>query len=158
MKKIKKLYNNRVYSVLQSGWTDIVAEKLWQEEKLDCVISFKTHKVYISNEARCYVYCRSNYAITFCREEAKRLKDFGDKNPPILPFSAVLRKAKEKKLLKQHGLVFSNPVLNLLHNAKYGKYAGSIISISLLPFYCIYWMPEQQLMYKTRCKSDRNAF
>lgn len=219
MKPVKKIYNNRVYWVLQSGWTDVVAEKLWQQQKLDCIFSFKKHNVHVSNEARCYVYFRGNCvecaaiiecillkipaddtdvifkckiknicfakhtnikkrhlkgkrrvmvanvmikqhkdAITFRREEAKRLKDFGDKNPPILPSSAVLRKAKEEILLKQHGLIFSNPILNLLNNAKYGKYAGSIISISLLPFYCIYWTPEQQLMYATRCKNDSEAF
>lgn len=161
MKPIKKIYNNHAYSVLQSGRTDIIAEKLWQQQKLDCIISFKKHKVYISNEARCYVYCRGNCvecaatiecilfkmpvddtdvifkckiknmcsanlhtniqkrhlkgkrrvmvadimikqhkdAITFRRDEAKRLKNFGDKNPPILPSSAVLRKAKEEILL-----------------------------------------------------------
>lgn len=97
-------------------------------------------------------------AITFQREEAKRFKDFGDKNPPILPSSAVLRKAKEERLLKQHGLIFSNPVLNLLNHAKYSKYIGSIISISLLSFYCVYWTPEQQLIYTTRCKNDPEAF
>lgn len=96
-------------------------------------------------------------AVTFRREEAKRLKDFGDKNPPILPSSAVLRKPKEERLLKQH-LIFSNPILNLLDNAKHGKYAGSIISIGLLPFYCIYWIPKQQLIYITRCKNDPEAF
>lgn len=55
--------------------------------------------------------------IIFRREEARHIKDFGDKSPPILPSSAVLRKAKEERILKQHGLIFSNPVLNLLNNA-----------------------------------------
>jgi len=41
-------------------------------------------------------------AITFRREEAKRLKDFGDKSPPILPSLTVLRKAKEERMLKQY--------------------------------------------------------
>lgn len=82
-------------------------------------------------------------AVIFRREEAKRLKDFGDKSPPILPFSTVLRKAKEERMLKQYGLIFSNPVLNLLNNARYNKYTGSIINISLLPFYCMYRSPEQ---------------
>lgn len=77
-------------------------------------------------------------AITFRREEAKRLKEFGDKSPPILPSSTVLRKAKEERLLKQHGLLFSNPVLNLLNNAKCSRYTNSIISIGILPFFCMY--------------------
>lgn len=71
-------------------------------------------------------------AITFCREEAQCLKKFDDKNSPILPTTSVLRKAKEEGFLKQHGLIFSNPVLNLLSNAKCGKYSSSIINISLL--------------------------
>lgn len=97
-------------------------------------------------------------AITFRREEAKRLKQFGDNDPPILPSSAVLRKAKEERLLKQHGLVFSNPILNLLNNAKYSKYTNCIISIGMLPFYCMYWTPEQQLLYTSRYKKDPEGF
>jgi len=72
-------------------------------------------------------------AIIYRREEAKRLKDFGDKSPPILPSSIVLRKVKEERLLNQHGLIFSNHVLNLLNHAKYGKYAlilGSCLFIA----------------------------
>lgn len=94
-------------------------------------------------------------AISFRREEGKRLKDFGDNSPPILPSSTVLRKAKEERLLNKYGLMFSNPLLNLQHLAMYGKYSGSIICISLLhilPLYCIYWTPEQQLLYRARCK------
>lgn len=97
-------------------------------------------------------------AIIYRREEAKRLKAFGDNSPPMLPSTAVLRKAKEERLLNQHGLMFSNPVLNLLNNAKYGKYAGSIINIGLLPFCCMYWTPEQQLLYTARLKRDPEAF
>lgn len=97
-------------------------------------------------------------AFIFHREEAKRLKDFGDKSPPILPSSTVLRKAKEQRLLNQHSLIFSNPVLNLLNNAKHSKYIGSIINISLLLFYCMYWSREQQLLYTTRFKKDPEVF
>lgn len=219
MRPIKKIYNNRVYWVLKSGWTDIIAEKLWQQQKLACVFKFKKHNVHISAEARGYVsfqgsctkcaatitgilcripsndtdvifqctvenICSSKHdsnkkrhlkgkkraliadkmieqrkdAISFRREEAKRLKTFGDKDPPILPSSTVLRKAKEERLLQQHGLVFSNPVLNLLNNAKHSRYVGSIVNISLLPLFCIYWTTEQQLLYLTRHKSDREAF
>lgn len=61
-------------------------------------------------------------------------------------------------MLNQHGLIFSNPILNLLNNARCSKYTGIIINISLLPFYCMYWSPEQQLLYTTRCKTDPEAF
>jgi len=38
---------------LKSGWTDIIAEKLWQQ-KLVCVFKFKKHNVYLSAEAHYY--------------------------------------------------------------------------------------------------------
>lgn len=96
-------------------------------------------------------------AVTFRREEAKRLKIFGTNNMPTVPNAAVLRKAKEQQLLKVHGLEFASPPMNLLHQSQYGKYAGSIHSIGLLKFHCIYWSPEQQQIYAARCKMDPNA-
>lgn len=44
--------------------------------------------------------------------------------------------------------------MNLLHHAKYGKYAGSIHNISLLKFNCIYWTSEQQQIYVARCRKN----
>lgn len=96
-------------------------------------------------------------AITFKREEAKRLKKFGGKNMPILPNTNVLRKAKEQQLLKMHELEYANPLINLLHQSKCGKYAGSIHSIGLSKVHCMYWSPEQQQIYIARCKKDPNA-
>jgi len=75
-------------------------------------------------------------AITFRRLEAKRLKDFGE--PPIIPKATVLRKAKEQSLLKKHGFLYANPVLNLLQSSKQEKYSGAIHSIGILEFFCIY--------------------
>lgn len=74
-----------------------------------------------------------------------------------MPNIATLRKAKKQQLLKLHGLEFVNPLLNLLHQSKYEKYADCIHSISLMKFYCIYWSPEQQQIYTSRCKKNRNA-
>lgn len=96
-------------------------------------------------------------AVTFQRDEAKRMKKFGGKNLPIVPNAATLRKAKEQQLLKLLGLEFVNPPINLLQQAKYGKHAGSIHSISLLKFYCMYWSPEQQQIYTARCKKNPSA-
>lgn len=62
-------------------------------------------------------------AVTLRSEEAGRLKKFGGKNPPILPSTAVLRKAKEQRLLAKYDLKFSNPALNLYNNSQKGKYA-----------------------------------
>jgi len=75
-------------------------------------------------------------AITFRRLKAKRLKDFGE--PPIIPKATVLRKAKEQSLLKKHGFLYANPVLNLLQSPKQEKYSGAIHSIGILEFFCIY--------------------
>lgn len=96
-------------------------------------------------------------AVTFRRDEAKRMKKFGGKDLPIIPSAAVLRKAKEQQLLKIYGLQFANPSINLLHHIKYGKYAGSIHNIGLLKFNCIYWTLEQQQIYVARCKKDPHA-
>lgn len=97
------------------------------------------------------IECRKD-AVTFVRDEAKRMKKFGGKNLPIVPNVATLRKAKEQQLLKLLGLDFVNPPINLLHHSNYEKYAGSIHSIGLLKFHCMYWSPEQQQIYTARCK------
>lgn len=73
-------------------------------------------------------------AIILRREEAGRLKKFREKNPPILPSTAVLRKAKEQHLLKKYDLKFSNPALNLYNSSQNGNYAGCIYFIGLLKF------------------------
>jgi len=52
---VRKLYGRRFKYVLQSGWTDIVAEKAWQQQKFTCTISFKKHDVHLSCSARYYV-------------------------------------------------------------------------------------------------------
>lgn len=136
---------------MQRGWTDIIAKKVWQQQKFSCTISFKKHDVHLSSSARYYVsihaICKEcsalilgkimrrpcddvdvkihftafnveeekhSYekkrqlkgqrrkivtktliekkmdAITFRREEAKRLKDFGVVEPSIIPNAAVL--------------------------------------------------------------------
>lgn len=96
-------------------------------------------------------------AVILRREEAGRLKKFGGKNPPILPSTAVLRKAKEQRLLTKYDLKFSNSALNLYNSSQNGKYAGCIHFIGLLKFNCIYWTPEQAQIYLTRCRNNRNA-
>jgi len=96
-------------------------------------------------------------AITFQRNETRKFKKFGGKNLPIVPNAATLRKAKEEQLLKMHGLEFANAPLNLFHHSETGKYAGSIHSISLLKFHCIYWSAEQQQIYIARCKNNSDA-
>lgn len=202
-----KLYGKRYKCVLQGGWTDVIADKAWQQQKFRCTIAFKKHDVHQSSSAKYYIgihgtckECNANIkdkiihkprndvdvkihfivsnieeekhsytakrqlkgqrhkivsnaliekkmdAITFRRQEAKRLKIFGDVESSILPNTAVLRKAKEQNLLERHGLLYANPVLNLLQSSKQGKYSGAIHNIGLLEFFCIYWSLEQQLL------------
>ena len=96
-------------------------------------------------------------AATFRREEAKRLKKFGGKDPHTVPSGEVLRKAKEQELLKMYGLSFGNPAINLYNHAKNSKYADTIHRIGLHKFFCIYWMPEQQQIYAARCMQNSDA-
>lgn len=216
---IRKLYGRRYRYVLQKGWTDIIAEKAWQQQKFNCTITFKKHDILLSNSAKYYIlihgtckecnaiikgkimHCPRNNvdvkihftthniteekhsykkkrflkgkrrqivtnvlidkkldAVTFRRHEAKRLKDFGDVEPSIIPNSAVLLKAKEQALIDRYGFLHINPSLNLLESAKQGKYHGAIHNVGLLEFFCIYWSTEQQLLYKSRNKKNSTGF
>lgn len=48
--------NNRKYMTLQAGkWTNVFADKIWQQIKLPCAFSFKRAKVYCNSDAKCYV-------------------------------------------------------------------------------------------------------
>lgn len=215
---VRKLYGRRYKYVLQSSWTDVIAEKMWQQQKLHCTLTFKNHNVHQSSSAKYYIgihgickECNANIkgriiekprdnvdikihfiisnvqeekhsyitkrqlrgkrrkivsatlierkidAITFRRQEAKRLKDFDDIELSIIPNAAVLRKAKEQRLLERHGLSYANPILNLLQSSKQGKHSA-IHNIGLLDFFCIYWNLEQQLLYRARNKKNSIGF
>lgn len=57
MKPIRQTYrrHGRNYVTLQPGkWTDVFAEKIWQQIKLPCAISFKRSKVFTNINAKCY--------------------------------------------------------------------------------------------------------
>lgn len=215
---IRKLYGRRYRYVLQTGWTDIIAEKVWQQQKFNCTIIFKKHDVNLSTSAKYYIsvhgICKECKAtikgkimfrprdnvdvkihfvvrnileenhsyekkalkskrrqivtsvlidkkldvVTFRRQEAERLKDFGDIEPSIIPNSAVLRKAKEQALIEQYGFLYTNPALHLLQSAKQSKYCGAIHNVGLLEFFCIYWSIEQNLLYRSRSKKDPTGF
>jgi len=61
-------------------------------------------------------------ATTFRRQEAKCLKDFGDIKSSIILNAAILRKVNEQRLLEWHGLLYANPILNLLQSSKQEKH------------------------------------
>jgi len=42
---INTLYKNRLYRVLNKGWTDVIAEELWKTLKLPCCFAFKDAKI-----------------------------------------------------------------------------------------------------------------
>lgn len=216
---VRKLYGRRYKYVLQSGWTDIISEKMWQQQKFSCTVVFKKHDIHESRSANCYIDIRGSCkecdatikgkiihrprhnadvklqftahnviennhsykkkrqlrgkrrqiisnaiidqkleAVTFRRQEAKRLKDVGDVEPSIIPSAVVLRKAKEETLMKRYGFLYTNSILNILQMAKHGKYSGYIRSIGLLEFFCIYWSSEQQVLYKSRRKKSPTGF
>jgi len=57
---VRRLYGRRFKYVLQSGWSDIIANEAWQQQKFNCTISFKKHDVYLSCSARYYVSIRGS--------------------------------------------------------------------------------------------------
>lgn len=67
---IRRLYGRRNRYVLQSGWTDILAEKAWQQQKFNCTITFKKHDVQ-SSSAKYYIsiygFCKECNAIIKCK-------------------------------------------------------------------------------------------
>lgn len=89
-------------------------------------------------------------------EEANRIMDFGDKNPPILYSPRVLRKAKQNELDNRLGIDNYDAIRNL-QVFKYTKRPGSIHGIGLDPFYIMYWSKEQMTMYKLINRS-RSAY
>ncbi|CAH2215622.1 jg13506, partial [Pararge aegeria aegeria] len=74
-----------------------------------------TRRIEVAN----YLIDSRKDAVVWRRQEAHRLKQFGENNPPILPSNEVVRKAKEQRLLSKYGLQFANPALNLLKSAEH---------------------------------------
>lgn len=97
------------------------------------------------------------HASVWRAEEAERLMQFGDKVPPMLYDSSVLRKAKQEESYKQLNLKSNDPLLNL-RLAKYTNLLGDIQSLGLDPFYCMYWTKEQQILYKMCNKQSQSYF
>lgn len=72
--------------------------------------------------------------------------DIGDNIPPMLYSGTVLRKAKQEELDKRLQLSNKNPVTNL-QIAMHTTLLRSIRVIGADPFFCMYWLQEQQLLY-----------
>lgn len=209
---VKTTYENgRNYLTLQSGWTDLLAEKIWIQYQIPCPWTFKNIKetavTYIRIKAQCpecnaklyctligkvteskdvifkcaiknagfkYIHNKRRQlrgrrrvqvanaiidnkidAITYVRNESKKIINFGDVYPPILPKTNVLRKAVNEVRDKRLGLTGSK-VLNNLVNAMHTTHVGLIHKIGLYPFSCYYWTKEQILAYKISHNDDHS--
>lgn len=64
--------------------------------------------------------------------------EFGDKNPPILYSSQVLRKAKQGEFDSRLGIDNNHDAIQNLQILKYMKVPSSIHATGLDPFYVIY--------------------
>lgn len=101
---------------------------------------------------------RKQHATIWRTEEANnKIMTFGDKGPPILYSSNVLRKAKQMELDNRLGIVDCDPIRNL-QIFKYLERLGSIHGIGLDPFYIMYWSKEQITLYKILNRSNNSYF
>lgn len=208
IKPVARQYNKRRYLKLKPGeWTNVLAEKIWDQTKIPCAFTFKNATVFASHNAKYFVRfhaickeCKATLrgkmikkpqdgqdAIFDCvlfgfnnqikhikkrqlkgslrqkiaghlvdakkqatiwrNEEARKIMNFGDQEPPILFSPHVLRKAKQNELDNRLDVVDCDPIRNL-QIYKYVKRPGSIYGIGLDPFYIMYWSKEQITMYK----------
>lgn len=85
-------------------------------------------------------------ATTWRRQEAPKVMNLYDPEPPQLYKASILRKAKQerqdKNLQIKGPCVFSN-----LQDMKYMQHAGSIHNIGYDPFFVHYWTSEQITVY-----------
>lgn len=69
-------------------------------------------------------------------------------------FHEKLNKRNRNKRLQLYN---SDPIKNI-QIAKYTKYHRTIHNIGIDPFYCMYWIQVQLVMYKKSHKQDVNCF
>jgi len=81
---------------------------------------------------------------------------FGNKIPPHVYSTEVLRKAKQNYRDKSLGIEINDPIKSLIELKYLMPYAGYIHLISAAPFIVHYWSPEQQLVFNESCKSKVN--
>jgi len=90
------------------------------------------------------------------KELVNRTMAFGDKIPPHVFSTEVLRKAKQNYRDKSLGIEVNDPIKSLIELKYLMPYAGSIHLISADQFIVHYWSPEQQLVFNDSCKSKVN--
>lgn len=90
------------------------------------------------------------------KELVNKSMAFGEKIPPHVYSTEVLRKAKQNYRDKSLGIEMKDPIKSLIELKYLMPYAGSIHLISADPFIIHYWSPEQQLVFNEACKSKVN--
>lgn len=85
-------------------------------------------------------------ATTWRRQEATKIMDLYDSEPPHLYKAPILRKAKQERQ-DLNLQIKGSCVYTSLQNMKYFNHAGSIHSIGYDPFFIHYWTPEQMTIY-----------
>ncbi|KAF0703037.1 Uncharacterized protein FWK35_00038829, partial [Aphis craccivora] len=86
------------------------------------------------------------------RRQAVSSIDFGDHLPPNIYNNSVLWKCKQQFIDSSLGITENCPIKSLIE-LKYGKYAGSIHTISAAKLFILYWTPSQLVIYKHVQKS-----
>lgn len=90
------------------------------------------------------------------KELVNKTMAFGEKIPPHVYSTEVLRKAKQNYGDKSLGIEVNDPINSLIELKYLMPYAGSIHIICADPFIVHYWSPEQKLVFNESCKSKIN--
>lgn len=82
------------------------------------------------------------------RKYADSTMEYGDKQPPTLYKTSVLRKAKQNVVDNDLGVSKHNPILSLIELKHGAEHSNSIHTISCDKFFAHYWTPIQCHIYK----------
>jgi len=96
---------------------------------------------------------QNQYCYLWQREEANKKMEFGDKMPPNIYKTEVLRKAKQTFRDSKLGIYIKHPIISLVELKHTIPFAGSIHLVNADPFIVHYWTLTQMLVYKDACHS-----
>jgi len=96
---------------------------------------------------------QNQYCYLWQREEANKKMEFGDKVPPNIYKTEVLRNAKQTFRDSKLGINIKHPIISLVELKHTIPFAGSIHLVSADPFIVHYWTPTQMVVYKDACHS-----
>jgi len=146
-----------------------LSRHLWQKPKQNADVVFecklKNFQSGLLHKKKCQLkgYLRQKVASQLFdnKQDAstwKSNKRFNDDSiSSILYSTTVLRKAKQQELDSRLELEHCDPILNL-NLTKYESLAGIIRNLGLNPFFCMYWIEEQKIFYKTMTNQKSNSF